>query len=101
MGTAHTFVKDTHRFVRTPNLHLHKVSRIVMTRWTNGVGAIHIFPRRGASQNIVHLFALTGCFGCVSLLSVVVVHGANVGTSRTVKVETAGLLSTSQMGTNL
>lgn len=103
MSTAHAFVKDTHRFVRTTNLHLHKVCRIVMTRWANGVGPIDIFPGRRASQNIVHLLALAGSLGRISLLAVVVVvavHGADVGTGRTVKVE-IGFLRSSCLWTNL
>lgn len=97
MGTTHAFVKDTHRFVRTANLHLHKVGRIVMTRWTNGVGAIHVFPGRRPTQNVVHLLALTG--GLRGVPALTLVHGAGVGTGGTVKVKT-GILSV-RFGTNL
>jgi hypothetical protein len=53
-----TFVKDTHGFIGTADLHLQKVRLVVVARRTYRHGAIHVGPGGGASQNIIHLLAL-------------------------------------------
>lgn len=56
--TVHTFVKDTHGFIRRSQLDLQKVGRPVTTLGARGLSSIHMFPGGFAAQNVVYLFAL-------------------------------------------
>jgi hypothetical protein len=56
MTTLDTFVKHTHGFIGTSNLHLHKVCIIMIARGTYGPRSIDVFPRSGSAQDIIHLF---------------------------------------------
>jgi len=80
------FVKDRHGFIGAANLNLLKVGGIVVAGRTHRFGAVHIFPGRGAAQDIIHLFSRAPCRRRVSLFSVLVVHGAGVGTRRAVEM---------------
>jgi hypothetical protein len=56
MAALGAFVKNAHGFIGTANLHLQKVSLVVVAGWTDGHGPIDIGPGGGTAQNVVHLF---------------------------------------------
>lgn len=49
MLTFDTFIKNTHGFIGTSNLNLHKKGFVIIARRTYGHGSIHIFPCGGTS----------------------------------------------------
>ena len=58
MRALDTLVKYTHGLIGAADLHLHKVRFVMMARGTSRHGPIHVFPGRGAPQNIIDNLAL-------------------------------------------
>jgi hypothetical protein len=56
MCTLDAFVKDTHGFIGTPDLHLHKIGLVVMAGRTCRCGSIDIVPGGSSSQYIIDTF---------------------------------------------
>ena len=75
-----TLVKYTHGLISAPDLHLHKVSLVVIATGTDSHGSIHILPGRGTTQNIVHHLAFW-----VHFVTSAIVNGTSVRTSGAVK----------------
>jgi hypothetical protein len=58
MTAGCALVKDTHGLICRSNLHLQKVSLVMIALWADCLGPVDIFPRCRSSQDIVHLLAL-------------------------------------------
>lgn len=60
MRTPNTLVKNTHRLIRTPNLHLHKIRLTETTRGTYRHGPIDILPSVCSAQYAIDLLSIGG-----------------------------------------
>jgi len=56
MRTLDALIKNTHRLIRAPNLHLHKIRLSKTTRRTNRHGPIDILPCLLSAQDIIDFF---------------------------------------------
>ena len=60
MATLDTLIKNTHRLIGTPNLHLHKIRLAKTTRGAYRHGPIDIFPCRCSSEDVIDFFTIGG-----------------------------------------
>ena len=76
MATLDTLIKHTHRLIRTPYLHLHKIRFPKRTLWAYCHGPIDILPCLFTAQYIIHFFTI----GAVGSLDLGIFNLLRVGT---------------------